>query len=185
MTDTTGLVFAPGPLGGCDDFRVGGATVDHDAVTGIWRMWYYCRDSDFRGPPMFGTGRVGLAVSDNGVHWQRVQGDEALGSVFAPSAAAGDFDSLHVGLTDITRDAGSWLMWYFGGSHEARACLSPAIGTVAGLGLRCGLARSLDGVHWQRIRGQDPSGALFDYPQDNLYAAWPNAFFDGRRYVLQ
>lgn len=184
MTDTAGLVFQPGPSGGCDDFRVGGATVDYDAVTGTWRMWYYCRDSDFRGPPMFGTGRIALAVSDDGVHWQRMHGDEALGSVFAPSAAPGDFDNLHVGLTDITRDAGSWLMWYFGGSHETRDCLSPAIGTVAGLGLRCGVARSLDGVHWQRLRGQDASGALFDYPQDKLYAGWPNVFFDGRRYVL-
>ncbi|MFT7286822.1 MAG: hypothetical protein ACI87W_000931 [Halieaceae bacterium] len=183
--DTTGLVFCAGPAGGCDDFRVGGATVDYDAVTGKWRMWYYCRDRNFDGPPMFGTGRIGLAISTDGVQWVRVQGDAPLGSVFAPSDQFGDFDSLHVGLTDVTRDAGGWLMWYFGGSHEQRTSLSLAIGTVAGLGLRCGVARSTDGITWERLRGNEPSGALFDYASDTLYAGWPNAFWDGVRYVLQ
>lgn len=180
-----GLVFAPGPQGGCDDFRVGGATVDYDAVSGLWRMWYYCRDKGFNGPPMLGTGRVALATSADGVRWERVQGGEALGSVFGPSENADDFDSLHVGLTDVTRDAGSWLMWYFGGNGETRACASPAIGSVAGLGLRCGVARSTDGVHWKRLRGNDATGALFDYPDDKLYAGWPNVFWDGKCYVLQ
>jgi len=183
--DTTGLVFSAGPEGGCDDFRVGGATVDYDAVTGVWRMWYYCRDRAFDGPPMFGTGRIALARSDDGVHWHRVQGDEALGSVFAPAVSPDDFDSLHVGLTDVTRDAGGWLMWYFGGSSESRRCEAPSIGTVTGLGLRCGVARSTDGIAWQRIRGPESNGALFDYPTDKLYAGWPNAFWDGQRYVLQ
>jgi hypothetical protein len=181
----TGLVFYAGPEGGCDDFRVGGATVDYDAVTGLWRMWYYCRDRGFQGPPMFGTGRIALATSRDGIDWTRVRGSAELGSVFAPSDNPEDFDSLHVGLTDITRDAGSWLMWYFGGSNEERTCLSPAIGTVAGLGLRCGVARSTDGVNWERLRGAETSGALFDYAPDRLYAGWPNAFWDGARYVLQ
>jgi hypothetical protein len=183
--NTRGLVFSAGPEGHCDDFRVGGATVDHDAVSGAWRMWYYCRDRAFDGPPMFGTGRIGLATSADGIAWQRARGDEALGSVFAPSASADDFDSLHVGLTDVTRDAGSWLMWYFGGNAAPRSCPAPQIGTVAGLGLRCGLARSTDGVHWERVRGAHGSGALFDYATDRLYAGWPNAFWDGRRYILQ
>jgi hypothetical protein len=181
----TGLVFSPGPEGGCDDFRVGGATVDHDAISGIWRMWYYCRDKSFKGPPMFGSGRIALATSHDGVHWERVEGGEALGSVFAPSDQVEDFDSLHIGLTDVTRDAGSWLMWYFGGNNETRSCASPKIGTVAGLGLRCGVARSTDGVHWERIRGHDVSGALFDYADDKLYAGWPNTFWDGGQYILQ
>lgn len=183
--DRTGLVFCAGPEGNCDDFRVGGATVDHDAVSGDWRMWYYCRDRHFDGPPMFGTGRIGLATSPDGVHWERVPGDEALGSVFAPSDAPDDFDSLHIGLTDITRDAGSWLMWYFGGNGESRCCEAPAIGAVTGLGLRIGVARSRDGLHWQRLRGSAVGGALVDYPEDKLYAGWPNAFWDGARYVLQ
>ena len=68
--DKSGLVFAAGPPGGCDDFRVGGATVDFDAIGGTWRMWYYCRDRAFDGPPMFGTGRIALATSPDGVHWE-------------------------------------------------------------------------------------------------------------------
>lgn len=183
--DSSGLVFAPGPAGRCDDFRVGGATVDHDAVTGIWRMWYYCRDRSFDGPPMFGTGRIGLATSLNGIDWERAQGSAGLGSVFAPSEDAADFDSLHLGLTDVSRDAGAWLMWYFGGDRELRHCESEKIGALAGLGLRCGLARSTDGVHWQRLRGEGPGGALFDIPAGKLYAGWPNAFWDGHRYLLQ
>jgi hypothetical protein len=183
--DKRGLVFLPGPEGCCDDFRVGGATVDHDAVSGLWRMWYYCRDKSFKGPAMFGTGRIAVAISSDGVHWKRVKGKEELGSVFAPSEQIEDFDSLHIGLTDVTRDAGGWLMWYFGGNSETRTCASPAIGTVAGLGLRCGVARSTDGINWERLRGHDDSGALFDYADDKLYAGWPNAFWDGKQYILQ
>ena len=61
----------------------------------------------------------------------------------------------------------------------------PPIGTVAKLGLRCGVARSTDGINWERLRGHDDSGALFDYADDKLYAGWPNAFWDGKQYILQ
>ena len=104
-----GLVLPLGPAGRCDDFRVGGAVVDHDALSGLWRMWYYCRDKSFYGPPTLGSGRVALATSADGVYWQRIDGPEALGAVFAPSPETMDFDSLHVGLTDVSRGAGEWL----------------------------------------------------------------------------
>lgn len=180
-----GRILAPGPAGRCDDFRVGGAVVDHDAVSGLWRMWYYCRDTEMAGPPALGSGRIALATSRNGILWDRVDGAEAKGAVLAPSLVADDFDSLHVGLTDVGRGAGGWLMWYFGGNSDLRTSTKPVVGSQAGLGMRPGLARSADGVHWQRVRGKTPSGALVEFADDQLYASWPNVFWDGRRFIMQ
>lgn len=183
MSTMKGLIFRKGPGGRCDDFRVGGAIVDYDAIGRKWRMWYYCRDTAFDGPPTLGTGRIACARSDDGIAWHRVDGPLTRGAVFEPSPDPDDFDSLHVGLTDITRGAGEWLMWYFGGDRTPRETV--AIGAVPGLGMRPGLARSPDGIHWHRVRGRHPSGALFDYPADRIYAAWPNALDDGARLILQ
>ncbi len=180
-----GRVLAPGAAGRCDEFRVGGAVVDHDATSGLWRMWYYCRDKAMAGPPPLGSGRIALATSLDGIGWTRVDGSEPGGAVFGPSAGREDFDSLHVGLTDVSRGAGEWLMWYFGGGHEARTSTNPAIGSMAGIGMRPGLARSRDGVHWTRVRGPAAGGGLIDYRADQLYASWPNVFWDGRRFVMQ
>ena len=178
-----GLVLAPSLSSRCDDHRLGGAVVDRDAVSGLWRMWYYCRDRAFKGPATLGTGRIAHAVSRDGIAWDRVDGACAAGAVFAPSANPEDFDSLHIGLTDVTRGAGEWLMWYFGGDPVPRA--TTAFGAVAGLGMRPGLARSQDGIHWERVRGIEPSGALLPLPDDRIYAAWPNAMHDGTRWLMQ
>lgn len=180
-----GLILPPGQKGRCDDYRVGGAIVDHDPVGGLWRMWYYCRDREFVGPPTLGTGYIAHATSTDGITWDRVAGPLHRGAVMAPSEDPADFDSLHIGLTDITRGAGDWLMWYFGGDRQPGRCTVPAIGAEPGLGMRAGLARSSDGVHWERIRGNTPGGALFDFEADELYAAWPNLLWDGRRYIMQ
>lgn len=183
MPTMNGLIFGKGPSGRCDDYRVGGAIVDHDAIGRTWRMWYYCRETGFDGPPTLGTGRIAHARSDDGIAWHRIDGPLTRGAVFEPSSDPGDFDSLHVGLTDVTRGAGEWLMWYFGGDHDPRE--TAAMGVVAGLGMRPGLARSPDGIRWNRVRGHHPSGALFGYPADRIYAAWPNIFDDGTRMILQ
>jgi hypothetical protein len=185
MTDRLGLILAPGPDGRCDDYRVGGAIVDHDPVDALWRMWYYCRDRDFAGPPTLGTGRIAMATSRDGIVWTRLTGPLDKGAVLVPSGNLDDFDSLHIGLTDVTRGAGCWLMWYFGGDHSLRTCLAPQVGTEAGLGMRAGLARSIDGVRWERVRGPHSSGAFFDFQPDQLYASWPNLLWDGRQYIMQ
>lgn len=183
MGTDTGLILEAGPVGRCDDFRLGGAVVDHDAISGAWRMWYYCRDRGFDGPPTLGTGRIAHARSDDGIHWRRIDGPCALGSVFAPNPDPAAFDSLHIGLTDVSRGAGEWLMWYFGGDRRPRD--TAAFGSVAGLGMRPGLARSADGVHWHRVAGAGGGGALLDLPDVTIYAAWPNVTHDGARFVLQ
>jgi hypothetical protein len=150
-------------------------------------MWCYCRDRALheRLPKTLGTGRVSLATSRDGRTWVRCHGPLTQGAVFEPSPDPQDFDSLHVGVTDVSRGAGAWWMWYFGADASERTTRS-ALGSVVGLGLRPGLARSVDGIHWQRVRGAARGGALVDYePQQQTYAAWPNAFHDGRRLLLQ
>jgi hypothetical protein len=179
-----GLVLGRGPSGRCDELRVGGGIVDYDAVGEIWRMWYYCRDRPLHeiAPKPLGTGRIAHATSKDGIEWTRFDGPLTGGAVMEPSDDPADFDSLHIGLTDVTRGAGEWLMWYFGGDRTARETKH---GVAVGLGLRPGLARSGDGIHWTRIRGETPSGALVDYAPGEAYAGWPNAFHDGRRLVMQ
>ncbi len=181
-----GFIYGPGPEGRCDEFRIGGGVVDHDPITGVWRLWCYCRDRALheRAPKTLGTGRISLATSRDGVAWTRVNGPLTKGAVFEPSPAPDDFDSLHVGLTDVSRGEGEWLMWYFGGDFAARETTSH-LGCVVGLGLRIGLARSVDGVNWERVRGATPSGALIDYEAGQTYVAWPNVFHDGQRLVMQ
>ena len=182
-----GFVFGPGLPGRCDEMRIGGGVVDFDALSGVWRLWYYCRDRELHGraPKTLGSGRVAHATSRDGIDWTRVDGRLTGGAVFEPSADPAAFDSLHVALTDISRGAGQWLMWYFGGDHTPRETTS-WLGTVVGLGLRPGLARSRDGVDWERVPGEAQSGALIDYDAESqTYAAWPNVFHDGRRFVMQ
>jgi predicted GH43/DUF377 family glycosyl hydrolase len=181
-----GFVLGPGPAGRCDDLRVGGAVVDHDIAGGLWRMWYYCRDRAFNpdAPPTLGSGRIALATSPDGVDWTRFDGPLTGGAVMEPSPDPADFDSVHIGLTDVSRGAGEWLMWYFGG--DAAACDSGShLGVVRGLGLRPGLARSDDGVHWRRAPGDAQGGALIDIDEGDVYAAWPNMVEDRGRWIMQ
>jgi hypothetical protein len=183
-----GFILGAGPAGRCDDFRVGGAVVDHDAIGDLWRMWYYCRDRAFdpRAPGTLGSGRVALATSPDGIAWTRFEGPLDHGAVMQPSGDPEAFDCVHIGLTDVTRGAGEWLLWYFGGDASPTDTGSH-LGVVRGLALRPGLARSRDGVHWERIAGPAHGGALVDIERDDgdVYAAWPNVFHDGRRLVMQ
>lgn len=183
---TRGLIFAPSETDRCDSYRLGGAVVDHDALNGLWRMWYYCRDADFAGPPTLGTGRIALALSRNGIDWERFDGPCAKGSVFEPSSDPAAFDCNHVGLTDVRRGPGYWIMHYFGGDNSARETRSTALGqAVVGLSMRPGIAISRDGISWERVPGDGPGGALLDHAPGELYAGWPNAFWNGREHVMQ
>lgn len=173
-TGLDGLVLGVGPDGRCDDFRLGGATVMRDAASGEWRMWYYCRDREFRGPSTLGTGRIALAVSQDGIGWRRYGGDGALSSVFSPSREKGAFDNLHLGISDMTTGPEGYEMWYFGGSEALRHSVKFGLG--AGLGMLPGLATSRDGLTWQRRPGSAPGGALVRLPEARLYRSWPNVF---------
>ncbi|NBC38165.1 hypothetical protein GTZ99_16565 [Novosphingobium sp. FSY-8] len=182
-----GLVLGPGPDGACDDYRLGGAMVDHDPDSGQWRMWYYARDraqADSGAlPPTLGTGRIAMATSADGRRWRREAGPAQAGAVLAPSPDPARFDSLHLGISDITRLPHGWLMWYFGG--DTTVVEAGRLGAVAGLRMLPGLARSRDGVHWHRCAGAEAGGSILPIATGGLYAAWPNAFHDGTRWICQ
>lgn len=80
-----------------------------------WRMWYHGRslEADPEVVPL-SMGSIGLAESDDGLHWQKCRGPAASGAVFTPSKDAANFDSALVGMGSI---AGNRL-YYFGGSRE-------------------------------------------------------------------
>ena len=153
-----GLIFAPGPPGAWDEARVSGPRVLR-GPDGRWRMWYYGRDRAFAPDIPLPSGRIGLAESDDGIHWRRVRGPMTGGAVLDPHPDPNRFDAAHVGVSDIHHEAGGRLrMWYFGGDHE-QLRLGPF--EVRGMRLRPGCAVSGDGLHWQRVDGPF-RGAVLD-----------------------
>lgn len=177
-----GFVHGVGPTPRCDDDKVGVASPLWDAKSKEWLLWYYCRDRNFtkEAPPSLGTGRVALARSRDGIKWERVNGPLTLGSVLEPSTDRSDFDSLHVGVTDVFHAKDKYWMWYFGGD---RSPLTFGGKEIYGYRMRVGLAQSLDGVQWTKMRGLGPGGSLFDYGENN-WASWPNGFHDGDKFIL-
>ena len=167
-----GLLFGPGPAGSWDDERVSGPRVLH-CPDGIWRMWYYGRDTQFDREINLPSGRCGLATSVDGLSWQRVPGPLTRGAIFEPHPDPARFDSSHVGVSDVQLHSGIYWMWYFGGDHSRQT-----IGRfeVKGLNLRPGCAISRDGLHWVRLEGPY-RGALLDLGQpgepDMALCGWP------------
>jgi hypothetical protein len=89
-----GLVLTPGPEGWWDSERVSCPRVMR-CLDGTWKMWYYGRDASFDRQINLPTGRCGLAVSPDGVQWERVKGPLTMGAVFEPHPDPDRFDSGH------------------------------------------------------------------------------------------
>ena len=121
-------------------------------------MWYYGRDEAFDPAIRLPTGRIGLARSADGIHWQRVRGPATRGAVMDPSDDPSQFDSAHVGVGAVERNRSGFEMWYFGGDRES---MQIGDARMRGFPLRIGRAVSRDGVHWQRMPG-DARGAVLD-----------------------
>lgn len=178
----TGMILGPGPAGRCDDNKTAVGVPRWDAAANHWKLWYCCRDdaSAPKLPPTLSSGRVGLATSKDGLTWDRVTGPLTAGAVLEPSADPNAFDSVHVGLTDVTFADGQWWMWYWGGDKEEIAL---SFGKYPGYRMRAGLAVSRDGINWTRKPGKGPGGAIAD-TEGALYSAWHNALHaDGKIYV--
>jgi ribosome-associated protein YbcJ (S4-like RNA binding protein) len=111
-----GLVLTPGSEGWWDSERVSSPQVLYCA-DGTWKMWYYGRDASFDRQINLPTGRCGLAVSADGIDWQRVQGSLTMGAVFEPHPDPHRFDSAHVGVSNVYFHDGLYWMWYFGGDR--------------------------------------------------------------------
>ncbi|KAK9707223.1 hypothetical protein RND81_07G181000 [Saponaria officinalis] len=147
-------------------------------------MWYHGRSEK-------NLGVVGLAVSSNGVHWQR--GDEALGStsgtgiVMSCGADWWAFDTksirpaeVMIMSSDKVRVSSAVYWMYYTGFSSEEVELPPDFakqyslcnpeslkidsedGFVRVFRSLPGLAISQDGRNWARIEGDHHSGALFD-----------------------
>lgn len=167
-----GLIFGPGPDGWWDSERVSCPKVLR-GEDGIWRMWYYGRDLTFDREITLPSGRVGHAVSKDGITWERVRGPGVMGSVLDPHPDPARFDSAHVGVSDMHEVGDVYWMWYFGGSET----IDTARGfNRKGFPLRPGAAVSRDGLNWTRLEGPF-DGALLDIGNeesfDRFTVGWP------------
>ena len=167
-----GLILGPGPAGHWDSERVSCPRV-LQLPDGTWRMWYYGRDPGFDRRITLPTGRVGVADSRDGIHWERVKGPLTMGAVLEPHADEQRFDAGHVGVSDIAYRDGLYWLWYFGGDRTPRKFFGMEI---TGVPMRPGLAISRDGLHFVRVEGP-VQGALLDVggpgDPDPLIVGWP------------
>jgi len=172
-----GLVLTPGSQGWWDSERVSSPQVMR-CPDGTWKMWYYGRDASFDRQINLPTGRCGLAISPDGVHWERLRGSLTMGAVFEPSSDQSRFDSAHVGVSDVNYVNGLYWMWYFGGDHTV---VDRGTFKAKGLQMRPGCAISRDGINWVRLEGPY-QGAFLDLGEtgefDSLFCAWPKVLHD-------
>jgi hypothetical protein len=74
-------------------------------------------------------------------------------------------------------------MYYFGGNYEAVSLAPHSTNdkTIKGMRMRIGLALSQDGIHWSRVEGEYPTGAIVDVGDagefDALFVGWPQVLF--------
>ncbi|KAG2439414.1 hypothetical protein HXX76_004771 [Chlamydomonas incerta] len=191
--ERSGLVFTTGAVGSWDEAAVGSPVVrcyvgDDEQR---WYMWYSGRRED--SPAAGGvdalapsSGSVGVAISRDGITWQRgfdaIEGsrgadaDADVGSVMQPNKDWWTFDTCHLAPGDVqvlsnssvSSGVGVYWMFYSGGDYEPvqppqglPAGAVPPEG-VEGLRMRPGLAMSQDGRNWARIEADHHTGALFD-----------------------
>jgi hypothetical protein len=184
-----GFILGKGPAGHCDDATNGSPIVKWNAAEKQWWMWYYCRDSAWPKDvaSAFGTGRVALAKSPDGIQWTRFDGPLTGGAVMEPNPDQTAFDCAHIGCSDIMFHEGEWLMWYFGGDATVPKEIAgmPVPASYQSKGMRCrpGVARSKDGVSWTRIKGAATGGAAIEIG-DYIYGAFPSAIHDGKRFLM-
>jgi predicted GH43/DUF377 family glycosyl hydrolase len=178
-----GLILAPGPAGWWDSERVSAPQVMRSA-DGTWKMWYYGRDASFDRQINLPTGRCGLAISADGIDWQRVQGPLTMGSVLEPHLDPHRFDSAHIGVSNVYFDDGLYWMWYFGGNHKV---VDVGKFSAKGLQMRPGCAISRDGINWVRLEGIY-QGAFLDLGKDGdfdaLFCGWPQVLPDNGTWKL-
>lgn len=144
---------------------------------------------------------MGLAISSNGVHWERgngfvdnnEHGSEGVGKVLDCSSNWWAFDSEIIRPSDVLvmsslkvrSAAGVYWMYYTGGCPEEIEIPKPDKlptnlpdfkynnGNVCMLRTRPGLVMSHDGRNWARIEGDHHSGSLFDVGAEN---EWDSLF---------
>ncbi|KAJ1637894.1 hypothetical protein T492DRAFT_271469 [Pavlovales sp. CCMP2436] len=175
-----GLVLAPSSASSFEDKILGGMCVrrflSDDGEK--WYMWYSARGADFDPEVVsLSTGRIGLATSSDGVSWNRE------GAVLTENKDEWFFfDTTHVGIGDVqvmssqsekTGGVGMYWCYYFGGDATRKRDDGPK-----GESMSIGLAMSSDGIHWGRVEGEHPNGAILipdenEAQFDSAFVGWP------------
>ncbi|KAB1994246.1 hypothetical protein ES319_D13G086700v1 [Gossypium barbadense] len=199
-----GLVLDLGPVGSWDCTDIGSPVVKRflSDEEERWYMWYHGVSTDSQG-----SDSIGLAVSSNGVHWERGKGavkssaDVGLVMSCGNDWWAFDTQSIRPGEVVIMSSAkvrassAVYWLYYTGYSNEKVDISADSLGfkvqnpenqsSQTGEVLRSlpGLAISQDGRHWARIEGEHHSGALFDVGSegdwDSLFISSPQVVFHG------
>eukprot|EP00803_Ostreobium_quekettii_P006947 evm.model.scf_1246.5 EVM.evm.TU.scf_1246.5 scf_1246:28421-33119(-) len=195
-----GLVFAPGQEGQWDG-SVGHPVVRYtsDADGPCWFMWYTgCAGApDALTSLMPTAGSIGVAISADGVNWERgcviAAGTSSASScVLKPNDDWWAFDTecltvSDVQVLDMTGRGGVFYMYYTGANTETVVTPEGIPGLESGLGmeglrLRPGLAMSQDGFNWPRIEGSHYTGALLDAGEEG---EWDSLFISGPQVVAR
>lgn len=138
---STEEMIGPGPAGGVRDRGVGFPYV-LPRSEGPWLMYYGTWGGDWTVRREL-TNRIGVAVShDQGITWE-VAKEDAL-----PSGAPGSFDAGAIpSVAVLQKRRDEYLMWYTAGGKYVR------FGDVNQGILHIGMARSRDGIDWQKVDG--------------------------------
>lgn len=187
-----GRLFGPGEEGEdwWDHKCVFHPVVVREPSSSTWRMYYYGRDGDNWSsgvrPALLSTGRVGLALSEDGVHWSRHRGPLPQGAILDPEEGGDTFDSVHVGCSDVLFHDGQWWMFYFGGSAEKME-IGPSNKALQGLRMLPGLVKSADGVVFDRalFTGNPLLNVGLQNEWDELFIAWPRVLPPSSRHRCQ
>lgn len=136
-------ILTPGAPGALDDAQVFAPKVLFDGR--LYRMWYTGQPRA-RHSSGFGYYRVFLATSPDGVAWTRAN----EGRPVIDLGAAGAPDAVQAATPAILQEEGEYFAWY--------AAFSPAANHSI-----C-LARSRDGVHFEKLHGGRPVEGLQKFP---------------------
>lgn len=192
-----------------DNLKIGNARVHRYEAGGDtteYVMWYHGRstDLDTESLPPLSSGRIGRAISRNGLVWEKdteCSASEDMGGVSLGLNRESwwGFDTSHCGLGNVllpmqtpavVAEGGVYLMYYFGGTNDEYPIVDYMKSTnvpekmkdakIQGMQMRIGVALSQDGITWGRVEGDDPTGACVVPDDDELYCAWPEVIVDDK-----
>jgi len=151
-------VLETGPAGAFDDGQVMGPEVLFDGE--VYRLWYAGMSRKWHASG-FGHYRIGLATSRDGIHWQRENGGRPVLDLGPPGAP----DEVQAATPTILREGATYRMWYAAWAPGSNHTLC--------------VARSHDGVHWERENDGRPIEGL-----SPPHAFGPAVTKIGERYFL-
>ncbi|KAG8661734.1 hypothetical protein MANES_01G033900v8 [Manihot esculenta] len=200
-SESEGLVFDLGPRDSWDSTEIGSPVVkryigDNEER---WYMWYHGRGSSSESDAdQNNSGKIGLAVSSNGIHWTRgsqpVMSSTDVGVVMNCSKKWWAFDTRSIRPSEMVimsspMYSSVYWLYYTGFSseqvevsvqnperfHHENTKISKIFKSLPGL------ACSQDGRHWARIEGDHHTGALLDVGSGKQ---WDSSFIAAPQVVV-